>query len=236
MRRICKLHKRLKMTDITRSLSEALINQKLARSEYRRLKRQTQRLRVSFREDLAAAISSHKNISRSSALRDLINREESRDMHRRIKWMRKKYRSQSTSGVLLPNHRGEKILVTDKDTLETAIIKENEMKFHQTEGWCPLTRGRLLQDIGLCGTGCHAQDILAGSYTPPSGTSKYTKSFLSACKKPSTFSPSPFDHLSKDNIFVHGHQQKKTLDQDKFTLATGKRVFKIVVLHRQNGY
>lgn len=149
MRRICKLHKYLKMSFIPTSLAMALEQQKCARREYKRIKRRSHNLRITFREDLASAIASHKQISHSAALRELINREESRDTHKRIKWMRQRYKSQSTSGVMITQPNGRKTLITDKTALETTITKENEMKFHQTEGQCPLIKGQLLQDIGM---------------------------------------------------------------------------------------
>lgn len=197
-RRLCKLHKRLQMPTIPQSLPEALKCQNLARKEYRKIKKRSQCLRATFREDLASAIALHKGISVSSALREFVNREEAREMHRRIKWVRKKYNCQSTSGVLISTSRGSKTLVTDKSSLEAAIIHENESKFHQTEGKYPLTKGTLLLDIGLCGTGPKSTEILAGTYTPPPMTAQATISFLNACKKPDHFTPSQFDHLSKE--------------------------------------
>jgi hypothetical protein len=150
-------------------------------------------------------------------------------MHRRIKWMRKKYNSQSTSGVLITNSQGKKTLVTSKSSLERAIITENEKKFHQTEGTCPLTKGQLLADIGLCGTGPKSKDILDGVYTPPANTDKATIAFLSACKTSDNFSPSNFDHFSKE-------QYIKAWSRARENTGSGKIHFghwKAGVLHEQ---
>lgn len=132
MRKIIKLQKRLKIHTHNVTLDTTRNNQSLARKEYNRIKRNSIKYRISFREDLASAIANHKQISHSSALRELINREEIRNMHRRIKWMRCKHKGLSTSGVLITKSNGTKTLVSDKETLEDVIIAENERKFHQT--------------------------------------------------------------------------------------------------------
>ena len=53
--------------------------------------------------------------------------------------------------------------------MEKYIMKENEEKFHQTEGWSPLLEGQLAQDIGIFGEGPRVQDILEGKYMVPDG-------------------------------------------------------------------
>ena len=58
--------------------------------------------------------------------------------------------------------------------MEKYIIKENESKFHQTEGRCPLLYGRLYRDLGAMGDGPEVPNVLNGTYTPPPGTSAVT--------------------------------------------------------------
>lgn len=197
-KRLVKLKKQLKIKGSASSitLAQALSSQTLARKEYSRVKRHSFQLPRAFRERLAHAIASEKNIKQSSAYRALINREETREMHRRIRWMRNKYQGLSTSGVLITTGKAHKSFVSDKDTLEKVIIQENERKFHQTEGQCPLTEGQLLHDIGLCATGPSVPDILSGSYKFPSGTTKSTRAFLQACSRPQDFNLPSLDHLS----------------------------------------
>lgn len=111
------------------SLPKAKLQQQLARREYRRVKRHSNKYRITFRENLADAIATHQNISRKSVIRDMINREETREMHRRIKWMRHKYHGQRTSAVIMTHLTGKKRLIVDKHELETVIMHENEKKF-----------------------------------------------------------------------------------------------------------
>lgn len=109
-RKLLKISKRLKISNPPCSLASAIANQTLARRHYQKIKRQSCRHRITFRENLAEAISTHSNVAYSSVLRNLINREEIRDMHRRIKWMRGKYKGLSTSGVLISQKKGRKFL------------------------------------------------------------------------------------------------------------------------------
>jgi hypothetical protein len=198
-RKILSLHKKLRIKTHDISLSFALSQQKLAQTAYNNVKRRSRRYRITFRESLAAAIATHKKTSVSAAIRELINREETREMHTRIKWMRKKYNSLNTSSVFISDSKGKKTLVTEKSSLEQAIISENERKFHQTEGFCPLMDGTLFQDIGIYATGPAVPAILSGTYKPPRGTGRATKAFLKACQRPKTFSPSSYDHLSQEH-------------------------------------
>mmetsp|Transcript_17146 Transcript_17146/g.32461 ORF Transcript_17146/g.32461 Transcript_17146/m.32461 type:complete len:594 (+) Transcript_17146:248-2029(+) len=198
-RKVLKLHKQLKISVSGITLPMAMVNQKTACQEYKKTKRKSKHYRITFRENLAAAIADFKQTSEKAVLRDLINREETREMYQKLKWIRHKNKNLSTSGVLVTNTKGQKRLVTDKDTLEKVIMEENEKKFHQTEDCCPLMKGQLLDDIGLYANGPRVSDILSGRYITPPGTGSATKTFLTACKQPTTFSPSPYNYYSKEN-------------------------------------
>jgi len=59
-------------------------------------------------------------------------------MHRKIKWMRGRCKGDSTDSVIITKPSGHQKLITDRETLETLILQENERKYHQTEGQCTL--------------------------------------------------------------------------------------------------
>lgn len=59
-----------------------------------------------------------------------------------------------------------------------AIMRENERKFHQTEGCGQLQSGRLLRDIGVMANGQTTDRILNGTYNIPHGTTSATRSFI----------------------------------------------------------
>jgi hypothetical protein len=215
-RKIIKLQKQLQINrDTNISLELAQSNQKMAQKEYNKVKKRSYKYRATFRESLARTISTQKKISYASAIRDLINREETREMHNRIKWMRHKQKSLSTSGVLITDSKGNKKLISDKDRLEKVIISENEKKFHQTEGFCTLMEGTLFDDIGLFATGPKVPDILSGKYKPPTGTTRAAKSILKACKKPEYFSPATYNHLSKEHYIRAWSQAKEKTGSGK---------------------
>ena len=70
-----------------------------------------------------------------------------------------------------------------KSEMEKHIIRENESKFHQTEGQCPLLYGRLYQDLGLMGEGPEVPNVLKGTYLPPPpGTLAATAMWLKSLK------------------------------------------------------
>jgi exonuclease III len=228
-RKLLKLYKQLNLSSKSETMQSALDSQQIAHREYRRIKRKSRHYRITFRENLAMAIADHKQTSEKAVLRELINREETREMYRKLKRMRHKYTSLSTSGVLVTNTNGKKKLVTDKDMLEQVIMEENEKKFHQTEDHCPLMKGQLLEDIGLYANGPRVSDILSGNYKPPSGTGSATKIFLKACQQPATFSATQYDYTSKEHYIkawskakektgsgqVHfGHWKAGLYDQD----------------------
>jgi hypothetical protein len=101
--------------------------------------------------------------------------------------------------------------VTEKSSLKKAIIEENERKFHQMEGYCPLMDGSLFDNIGLYATGPAVPAILSGTYLTPHGPGKATKAFLKACQQPSDFSPSSYDNFSKEHYkLAWSHAKKNT--------------------------
>jgi hypothetical protein len=126
--------------------------------------------------------------------------------------MRRRSKGLSTSGVLVSTNNGPKRLVTEQSTLEDVIIAENERKFHQTEGQCPLLEGKLLEDIGLCATGAEVSHIMQGTYIPPPDTTHATKSFLRACKQNITTNKNDvYEHLSFDHYCkAWSHAKEKT--------------------------
>jgi hypothetical protein len=212
MRKLLKLHKSLRIPFVPNSLPLALANQRIAHTHYKQIKRHSRQHRRTFQEGLASVLSTQKNIPYSSVLRNLITREEIRETHRRIKWMRGKVQGLSTSGVLItdPKSSGNKILVTDKNLLEGVIIQENEHKFHQTEKDCPLLKGTLYKDIGICTTGPSVLNtILDGTYNPPPSCSRATKAFLTACQKPRTDATIGYDYLSKENYILTWSKAKE---------------------------
>jgi hypothetical protein len=90
----------------------------------------------------------------------------------------------TTSRITVTTSNGTPKELVHKDLIETHIIKANEKKYHQTEGFNPLQHGQLLKDIGTLGTGPQVEKILQGTYTPPPGTNRITRMFLKMMQRP----------------------------------------------------
>jgi hypothetical protein len=197
-RKLPKLKKQLKITKTISSLKFAEEEQAKARRQYRVTKRNSKNYRHTFRDQLAAARAAENKTKIASEIRNITHREEVREMHKRIKWMRGKIRGESTSGVIIQKPKGGSKLIMNKEELEAQIIMENEAKYHQTEGHCPLMEGILLQHLGTTATTPKATEIIDGTYNFPPSINKATKTFLPACKRPHPFTIPAFDHFSKD--------------------------------------
>ena len=79
--------------------------------------------------------------------------------------------------------------INQKLPLERTIMKENNNKFYQTEGSCPLTNNpRLYLDLGQYGDGPSVPEVLCVSYQCPSGTTPTVVTFLWHLQRPSSVS------------------------------------------------
>jgi hypothetical protein len=86
----------------------------------------------------------------------------------------------------------------DREELERQIIQENEKKYHQTEGNCPLMEGQLFQHLGTTANTNWATQIIQGMYNGPPDVNQYTMAFLQACQQPQNFWSATFNHFSQD--------------------------------------
>ena len=86
--------------------------------------------------------------------------------------MEKKLEKRSTTFVTKKAEDGSIIELTDKESLENAIIMENMKKYHQTE-----FHPSIYQQIGSISDGPTTPDILNGTCEPPEEISKSTKDF-----------------------------------------------------------
>ena len=77
----------------------------------------------------------------------------------------------------------------DQYAVEQAIIKANNRKYRQTNNTPPMTT--LVPILGFLGTTKHAQEILHGTYSPPSHLDPYTKKLLPEFAIPSHLPKSP---------------------------------------------
>ena len=136
-------------------------------------------------------------------------------MHRKIKWMRGRCKGDSTDSVIITKPSGHQKLITDRETLETLILQENERKYHQTEGQCPLMENIMLRHLGTMATTPTASEIIQGSYKIPSTVGKATRNFLQACQRPKNFKLPSFDHSSKDQYIRSWRKARESTGSGK---------------------
>ena len=181
-RLIVRLKKKLKITTNTKiPLEEVEVKLKKAYKEYKVCKKNDKELRRNFLESLAEAKALAGNRKASTVLKDMIHREEVRTTYRRIKYATKQRQSGTTKIHI--TKKGKKKEITKKQEMEKYIMRENEEKFHQTEGRCPLLHGQLFRDLGTMGDGPRVSEVLKGTYVPPPGTSKMTRRWLKQMKR-----------------------------------------------------
>ena len=180
-RRILRLKKKLGITTNT-ELPLQEVERYLAKAykRYKVCRRNDNELRKSFLEELAQAKADKGNLKVATVLRNMHQLEATRRTFRRIRYSTKKGRSGTTKIHVQKRNRVKE--VTKKEEMEKYIVAENEKKFHQTEGRCPLLHGQLYKDLGAMGDGPRVCDVLDGSYIPPAGTSPETVSWLQRMK------------------------------------------------------
>ena len=146
-RRILRLKKKLGITDEL-VLSDVQVREKIGESytKYKTLRSQAADLRLTYQEALAQARAEKEGGDAVSQLRALQDREQMRTQYRRIGSSLKQGK-QSTTKIHVKTPEGF-IEITQMLTMEDYIMRENEGKFHQIEGWSPLLEGQLPKDLG----------------------------------------------------------------------------------------
>ena len=154
-----------------------------AYTHYKVLRKQNEKLREDFTLELAKALEKKGKGKTAKIVKSLVATERQREMFRKLKVVHEKNKDLSTKYVTVNTPRG-KIIITDKNQMERAIIDENKDKYHQTEGTCPFMKSPLKQHFGDKGIGPETESVLDGSYVPPKDVSEYTKDFLELCRLP----------------------------------------------------
>ena len=101
--------------------------------------------------------------------------EETRHVHRRIKFSTKAF-------ICAPYHmelQGSKhsYISSDKDQMEQALLKEYEAKY-KLEHSSPFLHEPLLSDLGLMAFTNNADKVLDGTYVSPPGVKRHTRQFI----------------------------------------------------------
>jgi len=113
-------------------------------------------------------------------------------------------RNGSSTQVTVTNPDGSKSDLTEREDVESAVMRENERKYHQTEGGSQLLDSVFQKDFGSFGEGPAIDEVLQGTYTIPPHATQATKDF------PDSFeSPSVDPIVSRYRDYVHSWKCRK---------------------------
>lgn len=132
----------------------------LAIQNQKRSKRYAAELQMEYRYRLAQAKEAEDNIAAATHVRNLTHQENTRALFRQIRYLERKINNLATTRVMISDKRGWTKEIVHQQKMECKLMMVNEHKYHQTEGQCSITQGRLLKDIGILGDGPRVKDIL----------------------------------------------------------------------------
>jgi Exonuclease III len=176
-RKLRSLRKKLGFDRFTGILQTAETAHNKAIARRKQWKKQAETLQLEYRSQLVLAKEAEDNIKAATYIRNLSKQEAIRDLFQRIRFIEQRTSNLATTKVVIKQSNGQMKELFHQRAIEEAIMKENNKKFHQTEGFGQLQKGTLLRNIGVIGMGPKHKAIFQGSYIPPPGTNSATKSF-----------------------------------------------------------
>jgi len=182
-RLISQTLKKVNLPPNTRGLSSEAISEHLknAYKEYYLIKGEAKELQNTALENLALALAEKGNLTQSKMLADLRRREAQRTTARKLKYLRGKLRTGSTTIVTVTNDDGKTREITDKAEMERAILHSNNKKFSQSTH-TPFYQSPLREAFGFKGLSTASQAVLAGVYDPPDKLNAYILDVLEEWK------------------------------------------------------
>jgi hypothetical protein len=136
-------------------------------------------LRKGHLDSLAEAIAEEGNSDKQKVLTELRQREAQRNTAWRIRFLRGKFISGSTTTVTVTTPDGQVSDLTSKEAVENAILTNNQKKFQQSFH-LPFLQNPLKQQFGFKSLMTAARAVLAGVYECAEDIDPYVKDFLHA--------------------------------------------------------
>lgn len=178
-----KFRRLMKQTNIEKplqySMSEIIENEQRAMEKYWNLKKRSAEIRKTYLEDKAEQAAEEHNLTAAKMYGIMIQREAARSSFRKVRYVLGKMKGGSITKVDVIKD-GSRVSLVSKIAIEEACMQENELKYRQTEQ-TPCMREPLRSLLGI-GTTPSCDRILAGTFSPPLSTDKYTKEFLAELK------------------------------------------------------
>ena len=191
-RLLIRLSKKVQFNTACWSMKELKDRLDAEYKNYKALKKKAGELRQAHMESLAEALEKKTKVKKAAIIKQLIEREQKRDMFRKLKWINKKLQNLSTSFVTVKNPDGTRKDITDKIQMQEAINLENKIKMHQTEATCPFKQKPLREHFGDVGHGKSTEEVMDGSFQCPDMVSDATKEYLQQCQlNPDTMTQIP---------------------------------------------
>jgi hypothetical protein len=162
---IARSLKKVNLSAEVRGYDKATLQVRLksAYQEYYKIKSNAKELRQTALENLAEAIAASGNITQEKTLKALREREAQRNHARKIRYLRGKIDTGSTTMVTTQNAQGNKIELTNKQEMEKAILVSNKKKFLQS-ALTPFYQSPLKDEFSFKGLSLASQAVLAGIY------------------------------------------------------------------------
>ena len=184
MRTIIRLQRKCKIDGKPTLLDKEEVrnNFRQAINEYNDFKPHASDERVSWLEELAQEKAIKNDTTQEEEIRKMIDREDMRKVHRRIRRMNGKDRNAGTSMVTATNEEGIIEEITDREGLEEAIIDENRTKFIQS-GDTPFYLEPLRSEFDEECKHENYDKVLEGTYVVPEGVDEYSKILIQGMVK-----------------------------------------------------
>ena len=132
--------------DIPNTVEEARGRSNEAHEEYRAVQKKSPELRNQFLDHLIQEATDNGNDKKMRALRMIKEREQTRDVHARIKLARGVLRGGGVRFVHVGDNKGNVRTIQDKYEMEKEIMKANEAKLHSADE-SPVRQGELAARI-----------------------------------------------------------------------------------------
>jgi hypothetical protein len=164
-RMIARTLKQLNIPAEVRAYDDSTLQERLksAYQEYYKIKGNAKELRHTALENLVEAITASGNTSKEKAPKALRDREAQRNKARKIRYLRCKIYSGSTTMVTTHDAQGNKVELTNQKEMEEAILESNHKKFLQS-AHTPFYQSPLKEEFGFKGLTTASQAVLAGIY------------------------------------------------------------------------
>jgi hypothetical protein len=150
---------------------------------YYSIKGSHKELRHTAIEKRAEAIAAEGNLEKGKVLKEIRQRERQRDTAKKIRFLRGKVSTGSTTLVTVQDANGISVDLTNKEDIERAIISNNEDKCKQSFH-TPFLQPPLVSEFGFKGLTPASNLVLAGCYVPKEPIDPYAQDLITELKMP----------------------------------------------------